>query len=593
MRELIFRHIPTGVFALMLLGVLASVFEVSDDSARMTVVQEVWAWKAILLLGAVSLGWLIKERGRAFRFVWWDGAWLLFIGVWFATYSYSLNPAPDQMRFMGLLLIGWFYGRIVMEMLPELRRIVPALLVAMGGAEAVWGLGQLFGFSYSFHGLYNITGSFFNPGPYGCFLAVVFPIAFSALLRYSQAEDRRGKWLFYPALAATSLMAVVLPASDSRTAWIAVALSSVCIVVWQYEVGAYVRRIWNRFPVASWMAALLLIVIVGGVSYGLFHYKEASGSGRLLLWKITVMAGLDHQPLGVGAGGFAAAYADSQASYFASGGGSDTERLVAGSPEYAFNEYAQLLLEQGVGGLLLFLLLIGGGIVYCYRNRAYGVVGSWIAFAVVSFASYPLRLPPFWLVLMVMTAWTASGVGGGVRLRGKWLLVPALLMWVVLIVGMKDQSERPALYRKWVNTRLTKQPERYAELYDALRHDPRYLFDYAKCLTDDEQYAEAIPLFEAAAQLSADPMIYNVMGRCHQEMGNYTKAEECFIHSSRILPERLYPFYLLMKLYGVSGDEEKQLEYARVVMTKEPKVDSQAVKDMKKEAEEVISGLTQ
>ncbi|GAB1358809.1 hypothetical protein MASR1M31_05880 [Porphyromonadaceae bacterium] len=95
-----------------------------------------------------------------------------------------------------------------------------------------------------------------------------------------------------------------------------------------------------------------------------------------------------------------------------------------------------------------------------------------------------------------------------------------------------------------------------------------------------------------AAKLSADPMIYNG-GKMSPKDGEVRESGECFIHSSRILPERLYPFYLLMKLYGVSGDEGKQLEYAHVVLTKEPKVDSQAVKDMKKEAEEVINGLSE
>lgn len=45
-----------------------------------------------------------------------------------------------------------------------------------GGIEAIWGLRQLFGFSASGHLQYVLTGSFFNPGPYAGYLAMVLPI---------------------------------------------------------------------------------------------------------------------------------------------------------------------------------------------------------------------------------------------------------------------------------------------------------------------------------------------------------------------------------------------------------------------------------
>lgn len=49
-------------------------------------------------------------------------------------------------------------------------------LILLGGIEAVWGLCQLYGFSASGHFRYALTGSFFNPGPYAGYLAMVLPI---------------------------------------------------------------------------------------------------------------------------------------------------------------------------------------------------------------------------------------------------------------------------------------------------------------------------------------------------------------------------------------------------------------------------------
>ena len=45
-----------------------------------------------------------------------------------------------------------------------------------GGIEAVWGLRQLYGYAVSNHSLYVLTGSFFNPGPYSGYLAMILPV---------------------------------------------------------------------------------------------------------------------------------------------------------------------------------------------------------------------------------------------------------------------------------------------------------------------------------------------------------------------------------------------------------------------------------
>ena len=50
------------------------------------------------------------------------------------------------------------------------------VLVMLGGIEAVWGLRQLYGYAVSNHSLYVLTGSFFNPGPYSGYLAMILPV---------------------------------------------------------------------------------------------------------------------------------------------------------------------------------------------------------------------------------------------------------------------------------------------------------------------------------------------------------------------------------------------------------------------------------
>lgn len=76
------------------------------------------------------------------------------------------------------------------------------VLVMLGGIEAVWGLRQLYGYAVSNHSLYVLTGSFFNPGPYSGYLAMILPVClhqwltkrggrFSALTGMMEEDGKR------------------------------------------------------------------------------------------------------------------------------------------------------------------------------------------------------------------------------------------------------------------------------------------------------------------------------------------------------------------------------------------------------------------
>ena len=56
-------------------------------------------------------------------------------------------------------------------------------LMFFGMVETVWGMRQLYGFTASGHSHYALTGSFFNPGPYAGYLAMILPICLYHYLR--------------------------------------------------------------------------------------------------------------------------------------------------------------------------------------------------------------------------------------------------------------------------------------------------------------------------------------------------------------------------------------------------------------------------
>ena len=89
---------------------------------------------------------------------------------------------------------------------------------------------------------------------------------------------------------------------------------------------------------------------------------------------------------------------------------------------------------------------------------------------------------------------------------------------------------------------------------------------------------------------SNDPMILNIIGKNYQASGEYKKAEEYLIRSTHRLPGRIYPYYLLVKLYAEPQYlQPEKLKYAaEIVLTKEPKVQSTAVREMREEVKKLL-----
>lgn len=97
-------------------------------------------------------------------------------------------------------------------------------------------------------------------------------------------------------------------------------------------------------------------------------------------------------------------------------------------------------------------------------------------------------------------------------------------------------------------------------------------------------------ILQAALQVSGDPMILNVIGKNKQEMKNYESAEHWLMRATHRLPGRIYPYYLLAQLYADSTfyQREKLERMVSIVLEKEPKVQSTAIRQMRQKAKELL-----
>ena len=417
--------------------------------------------------------------------------------------------------------------------------IISWLLITAGALEAVWGLLQVYGYEPSNHSLYALTGSFYNPGPYSGFLAMCLPVALHEWLE----GKRIGKHL---ALVALMLMLVVLPSGMSRSAWLAALVASGYVLGMHYRDRLY--RYWKLFC----MGGLLLILL--GV--GAYHWKKDSADGRLLMWKIA----FTEVPVTIGVGweNVAGAYGLAQERYFASGKGTPQEEHVAGAPEYVFNEYLQVGIAWGFpvmfAILLMVIILFGWG----HRDRQFGVCGGLFSLAIFAFASYPFQFLEFILAFLALLVSCAMGY------RKDWVRVLTLVLGIGL--GIYAVGHRPT-------------------------KNARRMFEQAHALHKAGQWQESIELLEETMKVSSDAMVLNIIGKNYQALGQPYLAESWFIRSTHRLPNRIYPYYLLAKLYAEHPKyfPREKLEWAvRMVLEKEAKVESTAIKQMREEVKDIV-----
>lgn len=592
------RHISLFLFALSSVLLLCTVFACDNSLADGMVMGKVhWFHLTMLFFAGSSLLWWGTGRKKElFKWNVADGLVLLLAALVVVRYDWALDPEPEKLLFAGQLVVLWILLRIALSVGEQWKVFFLTVIVLTGLAEAVWGIRQLHGWSYSNHSLYRLTGSFYNPGPYSGYLAAVLPVSLWMILRFKGLLHYVG-WISLLAII------VVLPAGMSRTAWIA-AVVACGWVYWLQQAGwKQTKDFIKGHRALTIIFSVLIIIILTGALAGSYLLKKDSANGRFLMWKVTVRAIAEH-PAGTGLGGFPAAFAEAQAGYFTSGSGTETEMLVAGCPEYAFNEFLQIGLEEGVAGLIVFVLLVGYSLYRGVKNKQEGAAAGILALAIFASGSYPLQLPEFWVLLMLLmgVACTSSGeVREGKLPLGKGKTYAVFALMAVAAAGccvlFAQQKKWYGAYKKWNTLKVLYNSKAYEAASDGygeqlnwLDHQPEFLFEAAQCLSKTGKYQEANALLKRAMLLSADPMIHYMAARNEQAQGNYQQAEARLLHAIDILPERIYPYYLLAKLYAEPAfyRKDKLRDAADKVLSKTPKVESTAIKEMRMEVKKIL-----
>lgn len=604
------NHIFKLLILLPLGLVFATVFAQCDAMAMGVVsAKTYWFYGAMGICGVTTIVFLALRNQFKIRFSFAEILLVLFAVLGLLPYIIGTEVVGTKAVVLALLVVLYFYFRVALQAFKLSAYFFTILLLISALVQAVWGMAQLYGYLPSQHNMFALTGSFFNPGPYAGYLAMLSPLALYYVLsdyRVFQNSFAAKLSFFYLrwAVAALTLLAIVLvlPATMSRAAWLASASACVWVgfafLASKFKLQAYIVR----YKKALAVAIVLVVLLLSAGGFAMYQMKKDSADGRALIWKNTLNA-IQDNPWGVGLGHFAGAYGKVQAAYFENGMGTAQEEKVAGNPEYAFNEYLQIGLEFGIAGLLLFVVAVILLLKKGMHEQKYGAVGAVVSLLVFAAMSYPFSILAFLIVMVYLLAYLSAEakLTNKKLLKGSFL-IPKTMVYVILIlnscllaIGLYKLYPTYRAYTDWNNAKMLYHMQYYAEvlpqytsLAPHLNDRVEFLFEYAQILSKTAHYQQSNEVLAKATSISCDPMLYNVMGRNYQALKNYKAAEQNFAMASNIVPSRMYPYYLLAKLYYETGDRHKFEQAAALVLQKEPKIHSPAINEMRDEIKKLV-----
>lgn len=424
-----------------------------------------------------------------------------------------------------------------------------------------------------------MVGSFSNPAPFS-FLLVLSLICSWAIFMNSP----RKKIHVISSVIVSIFFGTLIIYSQSRASWLALVGGLAYLFVKKKP-----NKLLDIVKIKQYRILLvsLLVVLVICLVFMLCFYKLDSVRGRVLVWYIGSGLFCESPVTGHGISSFPVHYMLAQSSYFSSHSDS-CFTMIAGNTIHAFNEFLLVAVEQGIVGLLAFVLLI-------YRTCkievvVWGVLGKALVIALLMFAmfSYPFSFLPFKLLFILSIA---SCVNYTRSIQKKYHIpftLRSFFIFLLMLVGYLGGREylSTRYTYKYLNSStlvLNDENKNESPCYDVdiLRRQARYYLSI-------EKYENALHVLERLANLRTTSEIYCELGRSCMYTGRFTEAEYYLTVAEGMVPSRVLPLRYLLQFYIITNNSERAREIAEKILTRKYKVVNTIVLRSKHEASQFL-----
>jgi tetratricopeptide (TPR) repeat protein len=454
------------------------------------------------------------------------------------------------------------------------------------------------------------------------------------------------KLVFCLSLLTVFAILIVLPATMIRASWLGLFAGSLIVLNYRYNLVKKIK-VYLYNPARKLTAVGIIILMITSSALALFYIKKGSSNGRLLIWEVT-LGKIAQKPLfGYGVGRFEAEYNNWQADYFKSHSDEmdGVKGMVAGNTKYCFNEYLEMAAEIGIIGLLLFIGIItfllsrtklraqgseprddlhdfhdlhdlhdpvhpvsrDFGTSFLNLHDLYFLKASLIAILVCAFISFPFYSIPTFIVLFFYLAVISSYnkaylvnksnglTGNSILLKASaiiFLITSAFLIFFVC-QQYRSQIEFNDAVALYYRSDYPSACNSFSKNYLEMKYSGTYLQFYGKALNMNEEFAQSVEILNGAKQYTTDEILYTTIGDNYKSLGASDLAEKAYHQASYMVPHKLYPKYLLVKLYHETGQNEKAIFLAeKVIKGKKIKVGSTATKEMIETMEKITQKVS-
>jgi hypothetical protein len=253
------------------------------------------------------------------------------------------------------------------------------------------------------------------------------------------------------------------------------------------------------------------------------------------------------KPMGWGLYAFEKHYLEFQSEYVTNTEISDVFNLdIVHSP---FNEFLNIGVTLGTGGLLLFILFIMFVVVVAYKIRT-PLLFPIYAFLTVSISYFPFKIAPLMIIFITFTAIIINSSQIKplfiINIQQKtWLLAPILIIVALLTWNNCDKYNkwRVAVENAQIKEKWHISNTYFSNIYPAMKGNGRFLITMSKLQSQMGDTLTAFSLMKEAEQFFCDDVFFKNLALLYEQNGQIPEAETLFHKAVNMVPERFIIAY--------------------------------------------------
>ncbi len=384
--------------------------------------------------------------------------------------------------------------------------------------------------------------------------------------------------------------------SNGRSGWLGV-LIAIIYISYTFINKESVKKLYLG------IAAFIFIAF----AYIMLFYKPNSTSGRILIYKVSYKMFADNPVFGIGFGEFKIQYNKYQAAYFTEHSINSSEAILADNTYYAFNDFYQFIIENGIVGFLLLVII---ALLFLNRLRQLKLTNkerplttassaSLLSILVSALFSYPLQVFPiisqFILCLALVNSFDINDKKIYKLPRNKSRFYKAFIITISTIITIhllfffryKNKSSQAfELSRSGYKAEAI---AKYKELSSSYLMEGNDLFEYSRELYYSNQLLEAKKVLNVAKKYYSSNEIYKLSASIEMDLKNYKTAETDLKTAIYMIPNRMQPRLNLVNFYLEHNDSKNAHFWANSIVNMPVKIPSLTTIGIQRRAKEILA----